>query len=421
MSFEFDTSTDVVGDGSYQGQLASSYTNALSEYLQGEEGADYVAFLAYQGGMSVADALLLKAAIISGDFDLSGLFGAAQSKTGEVDGALIADPVPMLTVNGVTIDLSALFAESDTDTASWETITKKLDTIFHTREFYTTSGEPDGYDSGWADGDENQAPTADEIVLTLTEYDEHDQAKSDADLENVNLLTAANAADADGDALSVVAGSVTLADDSALPDYISYADGILSIDKNHSSLDALYLDDEWSVAIKYQITDGQGHTITNTVDLTITGTADQFTGSTDVSASVTSGFNTTTWDGAFNFTLTAPTGAFDFAGTATVTATGDIDLDAADNANDEVVSFTLEGGTAVTLGALEGAPNQEPPDYTIGQIVYGASTDSDTATFASADATVTVTYDSNIAGGANGVDGLSLVGVAVTADYTYWL
>lgn len=282
MSFEFDTSTDVVGDGSYQGQLASSYTNALSEYLQGEEGADYVAFLAYQGGMSVADALLLKAAIISGDFDLSGLFGAAQSKTGEVDGALIADPVPMLTVNGVTIDLSALFAESDTDTASWETITKKLDTIFHTREFYTTSGEPDGYDSGWADGDENQAPTADEIVLTLTEYDEHKQAKSDADLENVNLLTAANAADADGDALSVVAGSVTLADDSALPDYISYADGILSIDKNHSSLDALYLDDEWSVAIKYQITDGQGHTITNTVDLTITGTADQFTDSTTI-------------------------------------------------------------------------------------------------------------------------------------------
>ncbi|OGB08401.1 MAG: hypothetical protein A3E79_12550 [Burkholderiales bacterium RIFCSPHIGHO2_12_FULL_61_11] len=152
MSFEFDALTDVGGDGSYQGQLASSYTNALIAYLQTEEGADYVAFLAWDNGygMSVAEALALKAVLRTGDFgdfDLSGLFGAAQSKTGEVvDGENITDPVPMLTWGEFSIDLSAMLGGLETD--SWDTVTTKS-TITHTREFYSESEEPAGYFDNW--------------------------------------------------------------------------------------------------------------------------------------------------------------------------------------------------------------------------------------------------------------------------------
>jgi len=268
--------TYTATEGATQGELASSYTNALTAYLQSPEGADIAAYLAYVSGSTVEEAIALKTAIMNGEFSLSGLFGAAQSKTGEVDGANVTDPVPTLTVGNVTIDLSAMLGELET--ASWDTVTKK-DTITHTREFYSESSEPDGYSTDWTDPVGNQAPTAEAIVLALTEYDEHAEANEDPVIETVNLL--AGASDPDGDALSVVADSVTLSGGDDLPEYISYADGILSIDLNHTSLDDLYLGDEWTVPIEYQITDGN-YTISNTVDLTITGTADQFTDSTKI-------------------------------------------------------------------------------------------------------------------------------------------
>lgn len=413
MSFDFDVTTDVLdGPGSYQGDLASSYSAALGAYLQTAEGADFAAFLAYDvNGLSTQDALAIRAALLAGDFQLHGLFGAAQGKTGEVDGALIADPAPVLAVGGIEIDLAAMLA--GTDTATWQTLTGTGATIFHTREFYIGSETPEGYADDWASGaGENQPPTADPIVLALSEYDEHAQALADPVLEQVDLLAAANADDPDGDALSVVSASVQLAGGGALPAWISYADGVLTIDRNHGDLDALHLGANWSVGIEYQITDSNGHTITNTVDLTLTGTADQFTGSADASGSATS-FDTNTWDGSFTFTLAAPAGAFDFAGTANISVTGDIDNDAADGANDEVVGVTLEGGSTVTLGAWDGPPNQE------GSANY--STASTSTGFASADATVGVTFDANTAGGVNGVDGLTVVAVGVTADFTYWL
>jgi hypothetical protein len=413
MSFDFDVSTDVLdGPGSYQGDLASSYSAALGAYLQTAEGADFAAFLAHDvNGLSTQDALAVRDALLAGDFQLYGLFGAAQSKTGAVDGALITDPTPVLAVGGIEIDLAAMLA--GTDTATWQTLTNTGGTIFHTREFYIGSEAPDGYADDWASAAvENQPPTADPIVLQLTEYDEHAQALADPVLEQVDLLSAANADDPDGDALSVVSASVQLAGGGALPTWISYADGVLTIDRNHADLDALHLGENWSIAIEYQITDGNGHTITNSVDLTLTGTADQFTGSADTGGSATS-FDTSTWDGSFSFTLAAPTGAFDFAGTASISVTGDIDNNAADDANDEVVGVTLEGGSTVTLGAWGSPPNEE------GSANY--STQSTSAGFASADDMVGVTFDANTAGGVNGVDGLSVVAVSVTADYTYWL
>ncbi len=263
---------------------------------------------------------------------------------------------------------------------------------------------------------DNVAPTADPITWGVNEYNEHGTANSSPVYATMNLLTGANAHDANGDALSIVAGSVTLVGGGALPSYMSvnYSTGALTIDTNSAGFDSLYLGATLALGITYQITDGVNAPINNTVALTITGTADQFTGTSDVTASVISSFNTGTWDGSFNFVLTAPTGSFDFAGTATVTVTGDIDDNPGGTQNDEIVVVTLEGGSAVTLGAWDtGNTNQE------GTLNY--STQSGTASFSSTDSTVGVTYNSNTAGGINGVDGLSLVGVSVTADYSYWM
>lgn len=60
--------------------------------------ADYIGFLYFSAGNSVEDALAVKAAVMNGEFDLSGLFGAAQSKIGEVSGDNITDPTPTLTL-----------------------------------------------------------------------------------------------------------------------------------------------------------------------------------------------------------------------------------------------------------------------------------------------------------------------------------
>jgi len=407
--------TYTAAEGATQGELASSYTNALSSYLE-TDGADLVAFLAYAvNGLTVDEATALKADLASGNFSLSGLFSAAQSKEGAVDGDDIADPTPTLTVGGVVIDLSAML--SGTATFTWDTTTKKL-VISHTREFYTDSVDPDGYSTDWADPQTpvNEAPTATPIVLALTEYDEHavgaDQSGSSV-LHTVNLLDAASDPDI-GDTLSVVAGSVTLANGDALPDYITYADGVLSIDKNHSSLDDLYLGADWTVVIEYQITDGQGHTISNTVDLTITGTADL------VSTSASTLITNPNLDGSFSIALVSPDGAFDFnyTGIATVTATGDIDNNHQQDDKDEKVTVTFsaaDGGGVVVLGMLESdSTNQEP-----GETAFIASSDTDSTTYSSTDSTVAGTYDSNSSSGANGVD--ALVSIEVSVDYSYWV
>jgi len=290
--------TYTAAEGATQGELASSYTNELSAYLQGD-GADYVAFLSYvaSGSTDVEAALALKDAVEAGNFSLSGLFSAAQSKTGEVPGDDITNPTPTLTVtladgSSVTIDLTAMLTGLDTET--WTTIAKKAGTIYHTREFYGDSREPDDYDANWAA--DNAPPDAKEIIASVTEYDEH-AAGADltgtAKLVTVNLLDSQYVTDPDGDTLSVVAGSVTLANGDALPSYIvDNGDGTISIDTNSAEFDALYkyddpsttdvVENQWNIDLTYQISDGVNAPVFNTVDLTITGTADQFTDSTKI-------------------------------------------------------------------------------------------------------------------------------------------
>lgn len=281
MAFDYDYSaydSDGVVD---QGTLASTYTNALSGYLQSAEGADIVAYLAYvANGGNVEAALALKAQVEAGNFKLADLFSAAQSKTGAVDPNTITDPDPKLTVSfedgtAVTLSLSEMLTGADSET--WTTLVKNA-TIYHTREFLSESAEPEGYSVDWAAVDVNEAPTATPLSWAVSEYDEHAAANSDPVSAQIDLLSTAT--DADGDVLSVVAGSVKIDNGDGtyggLPDYLSVdASGNLVIDTNSAEFDALYLNGTLDLDIVYEITDGT-NTISNTVDLTITGTADQF-------------------------------------------------------------------------------------------------------------------------------------------------
>ncbi len=420
----FDASTDLSGSGSEQGQLSSSYTSALTEYLQ-TDGADYVAFLAYlTKGLTIEDALLVKAEIEAGNFTLTDLFSAAQSKTGEVDGDDIDNPTPKLIVGDYVIDLTPML--TGTETYSWDSVTKKL-TVTHTREYYTEGQEPtvDGvsYSEDWADPQTNVPPTATPIDVEIAEFDEYAASKDpeynedDAIQYTINLLSTAN--DDDGDTLSVVDGSVKLAGGGDLPAYITvdYETGVLTVDRNHPSFDELYLDDSWGLEIEYQITDDVNDPISNTVNLTITGTADQFTLEGTFSGGQTSGFNTTTWDGSFNVLI--PTSSlvegadayFDFEGNVTVSATGDL------GGTTEFLVVTPEGGESFTIQGDSIGPNgvqgQGGGD--------GSFTveDSGEGSFYSTDASITISYDSNTANGNGGVDSIQSISAEIT-DVTYW-
>lgn len=429
MAFSYSYAT-YDGDGTVdQGTLASTYSTALIEYLM-TDGADYVAFLAYlSNGNDVDAALTLKALVEGGSFTVSGLFSAAQSKTGAVDGDSITDPTPTLMVtmgDGSTVSIDLTLMMGDLDTETWNTITKS-GTIYHTREFFSTADAPEGYETDWADATENQAPTADPITWGVTEYDEHAVASSAADPETIDLLTDAGASDPDGDALSVVAGTVKIDNGdgtySDLPSYLSYADGKLTIDRNSAEFDTLYKDDTLQVTIAYDITDGQGHTITNSVDLTITGTADQFhysypTGSS-ASASQTLAPDGSDPDGSFaspdgSFDVTLDPAdldadAFDFSGSATVTVTGDINK----------INGTVDGQEWVAVQV------EETNTDVLGPVQYGTDSNkegvafhtSDTATmdFQSEDQNVLVEYDATneVAAGGN-------ITVSI-GEFDYWL
>lgn len=137
-----------------QGELASGYSQALAAQLSDPVAADLVAFLAWSqangaapGSMSTAQALTLKALVEAGSFSLSDLFAAAQSKTGAVDGAFMADPQPKLTVDGFVVDLAGMLAGQTTTT--WQSGTGSK-VVYHTREYFTATDLPSGWWAEWA-------------------------------------------------------------------------------------------------------------------------------------------------------------------------------------------------------------------------------------------------------------------------------
>ena len=80
---------------SFQGQLSSSYSNALHDALTAADVADWVGFLYYDLTGDVATAVAIVDAVIAGQFNLGDLFSAAQARGAAVDGSAITNPTPI--------------------------------------------------------------------------------------------------------------------------------------------------------------------------------------------------------------------------------------------------------------------------------------------------------------------------------------
>ncbi len=251
-----------------QSTLSTTYTAALSSYLQ-VSAADYIGFLAYTvNGATLEEALAIVDSVEAGQFTLADLFAAAQTKTltGDVDtyAAGIADANPTLTVNGVTIDLTAIL--SDPDVAYWLTTTKKEGTIYHLREFYTAAEVPEGYDAGWAET--NSAPV---VTGPVTETMDEDDA-----LATIDLLT--NASDADFDNMDVDALAYAVTDGSweaEIAYTIDKETGALTIDP--AQFNTLRADETVEITFSYNVIDGKGGATPATAVITITGSNDAAT------------------------------------------------------------------------------------------------------------------------------------------------
>jgi hypothetical protein len=280
-SFGFDYSSTT--SQSFQGQLSSQYTSWLTNYLQ--NNSDVIAYLAHTvNGLDVQDALAFGQQVAEGNFSLAGLFSAAQSKTGPVDGNNITDPTPTLTIGDVTIDLTAIL--SGTTTETWTQVQtnnsgKKAstETTYHTREFYGTAGEPAGYEANW--WVENSPPEANPIVIddaleTLSVYEDHEITNTAPDLLTIDLRDGAS--DPDGqDTLNVV-GSVSLSGSSIdLTEGTTWwVDGnTLYIDQNSRELDELLNGQTETLTFSYKLTDGE-YEVDTSATITITGTLDEY-------------------------------------------------------------------------------------------------------------------------------------------------
>ncbi|MEP9396659.1 hypothetical protein [Mesorhizobium sp. KR2-14] len=277
MGFSFTDWYDDKSNASIQGQLSKSYEAWLSTELKGL--ADYVGYIYWKSGASVEDAKAVVKAISEGKFKLDDLQSSAQSKIGPVDGSAMKAPNPVVVVNGVTISIKDMLGGLDTET--WKDSGKNGQ--FHTREFYTSSHEPDGYSSDWSNPPKpNGAPTADKIYVNATEtqstYDanHHVDNRHVEDLKVVDLIEDAQAKDPDGDVLSTGGYQFFDKDNKPIdmPDYITIVGGKLIIDQNHIDLDDLRVGEHRELSLTYNIDDGQGHTISNTAYIHIEGTKD---------------------------------------------------------------------------------------------------------------------------------------------------
>ncbi|MCW8087859.1 hypothetical protein [Sabulicella glaciei] len=327
---------------SAQGQLSSAYTAALSSEIK--TVADYFGFLAFERTGDRDAALAVKEAVAAGQFTLSDLFGAAQSKTGPVDGAAVNNPAPKLTVLGETFELSSILSGLDTET--WTTsskVGKTTETVYHTREFFTSLSVGE-YDTDWAVVPEpvtNVAPTAEAIVVNLTET----LGKAASFSAPIDLL--GNAVDLDGDALSIVAGSYKFTVDGvvqpAKPSFLTITDGVVVFD---TSTDLLK-DEMMVVKVEYDITDSAGHVIPNSLTINYTGTADLYSYKSESFTFTKSGGNLT-FNGSLQAQSGAQNGVIDIALHADLNATNEtffLDVEPRPNS----VDFTL-GGTANSDG-----------------------------------------------------------------------
>lgn len=417
MTMFYNGGTDV-DQISSQSALSTSYTAALTNYLQ-TSASDFIGYLAHTtNGVDLDTALAIVDAVAAGQFTLSGLFSAAQTKTlvGDVDDyeAGIANPEPKLMVNGVTIDLTAIL--SNPDVAYWLTTTKKEGTIYHLREFYTQAEAPEGYTEGWSVVTVNVAPEPVSFTEQATEWNIKAGAPAgDAAIVTIDLLQGV-ANDADGDPISVVAGSVSVGgawvDDNS--DLYTVDGNTLKINTNSEYFKLLFAGQTTDLTVTYKITDGINAPVASGGTVTVTGTADQFNMTGTVSGSVTS--FASDFDGSFDVvipttSLVADAPAYsDFAGTATVTAVGDL------GGTTEYIEFSIEGTSQILKLAGTSGPNGGTPGVPDGSFNVSLT---DSTAFASVNNEITVDYNSNTAPGQPGVDAMTSITVELS-NITYW-
>lgn len=321
----FELNAPANSNQSVQGQLSSQYTNWVQDQVQ--NAADSIAYQWFQETNDLDAALAIRDALQHGEFSVQDLFLANNGKS-SLGSDLAGQPDPKLAVAGKVIDLSDFF--SGTQVTEWTSGNAK-NLQYHAREYFTS------FDAGMAPTDwdqpatpENHQPTAEAIHVATTEtlsvYDAaHAITNLDPDLQVVQLINGV-ANDQDGDVLKVVADSVTVDGGGDLPSYIRVVGDTIEIDRNSRDLDGLKAGETKVINLTYQISDGHTAPISNTVEITITGTEDQYhvSGGGSVerthlrSDSTTGGGNIN--GNVLSFDNPFPNDAFDFHLTGTLTA-----------------------------------------------------------------------------------------------------
>ena len=273
--FNFTVNTSL--SQSVEGQLASQYTNFVSNYVK-TTGADWIAYRWYQSSQKTpADldkAIQISQALQAGSFSLSDLFLAAQSKTAKfVD--ISGVPHPMLNVAGVSIDISSFFG-GGTKVENWTTGTGKT-LQYHGREYLNavTDTAPNGYNGDW----DNRPP-----VISVAQGDSDGSVLAETDS---GLTTSATLTVTDPDAGDPVSASATAVSFTGPAGALGNDDFLHMFSANASSgkinwafdsgMEAFdYLGAGDSLTLTYTITanDGHGGTDTQTVTVRINGTND---------------------------------------------------------------------------------------------------------------------------------------------------
>lgn len=249
---------------------------------ENQTAADYIGYLVLQeSGLEAA--LAARAAVMAGEgFSVSTTQVAAQTKSATEAGSLtdIVDksPTAMFSFGGKEYDISSILQSK---VYYWSNTTgagKKAETTYHLREVFDDVGaKPAEYDDNWFAT--NSPPTAEAIEIgfneTASTFVNHVRTNTDQDLKTVDLLSTAN--DPDGDDLTVA--NFKFDDSTIQPSYITIdEDGVLSIDVNSRAFDDLKIGVTKTIVVEYDILDGKGGVYTNTATITITGTADEYEG-----------------------------------------------------------------------------------------------------------------------------------------------
>ena len=137
--------------------------------------------------------------------------------------------------------------------------------------FTNASGNPnnDGADAN------NKVTLSDNVIPTVNGPVTGSGIENQALPSNLSLI--AKAMDANGDALSVVPGSVTYVVNgfaSALPKGVTQNGNSLTIDPNNHAFDPLAADEIETITASYQISDGHGGKVAETATYTVTGIND---------------------------------------------------------------------------------------------------------------------------------------------------